>query len=147
MQIWNNYQIIAISDDLLILNNRVEHSKSENILDGNEGTCFGLKYRESNVDKRDDVSIYLTSTSLSDPILKVNVKNATDCSVFQQEVIVSTLAEATHVCPHHKQCEVVNDAITNDLCTVSCQCQTQPFLIQLWFTAKSEAEICEIIWN
>ena len=56
-------QLIAISDSL-ILNNDAEHSKSENILDGNEGTCFGLKDRESNVDKRDDVSLYLTSTSV-----------------------------------------------------------------------------------
>ena len=140
-------QLIAISDDLLILNNKAEHSKSKNILDGNEGTCFGLKDREIKVDKIDDVSIYLTSTSLRDPILKVKVKNTTDCSVFQQEVIVSTLAEATHVCPHHKQCEMVNDAITNDLCPLSCSCQIQPCLIHLWFTAKSEAKICEIIWN
>ena len=139
-------QLIAISDSL-ILNNDAEHSKSENILDGNEGTCFGLKDRESNVDKRDDVSIYLTSTSINDLILKVKVKNATDRSVFQQEVIVSTLAEDTHVCPHHKQCEMVDDTITNDLCTVNCSCQTWPCLIHLWFTAKSEAEICEIISN
>ena len=147
MQIWNNCQLIAISDDLLILNNKAEHSKSENTLDGNEETCFGLKDRESNVDKRDDVSIYLTSTSVRDLILKVKVKNATDCSVFRPEVIVSTLAEDTHVCPHHKQCEMVNNAITNDLCTVGCPCQTRPCLIHLWFTAKSEAEICEIIRN
>ena len=140
-------QLITISDDSLTVNNKAEHSKSENTLDGNEGTCFGLKDCESNVDKRDDVSLYLTSTSVRDLILKVKVKNATDCSVFRQEVIVSTLGETTHVCPHLKQCEMVNNAITNDLCTMSCSCLTHPCLIYLWFTAKSEAKICEIIWN
>ena len=50
----------------------------------------------------------------------MKIKNATDCSVFRKEVIISTLSKATHVCPHQKECEMVNDTVTDDVCTVNC---------------------------
>ena len=133
--------------DLLTLNNKMEHSRSRHVMDGNDGTCFGLKDRESNIDLSDDVSLYLTSTRTKDPVLNMKVKNVTDCSVFRQEVIISTLLNARSVCPHQTECEIVSDAVSVDVCTVSCPCETQPCVIHLWFTTKSEAEICEIIWK
>ena len=132
--------------DLMTIDNLSEQPLSQNILDGNNETCFGFENRQVPYYTQ-PIRVVLNSTNMFNSFLKVVLDQVMNCTEFHGQILVSTGNNGNEACPSQKQCSLVSNEILDSMCTVNCPCVKFPCEIYVIFTVMSNAKVCEITYG